>query len=103
MHSIRAQPEGTIQTETEGGREEEQPDAQEERQQHHDSLQEEGPGANGYVRQLLIDLVVSILLDDRLSRILDIIQQNVVLFILERLPNRNVMQIVNNAHLSNLA
>lgn len=47
--SLWAQPEGTIQTEAEGSREEEQPHAKEKRWKHHDSLQEEGSGANGYV------------------------------------------------------
>lgn len=48
--SVWAQPEGTIQTEAESSREEEQPNAQEKRWKYHDSLQEEGSGANGYVR-----------------------------------------------------
>lgn len=46
--SVWAQPEGTIQTEAESGREEEQPNAQEKRWKYHDSIQEEGSGANGY-------------------------------------------------------
>lgn len=45
--SVRAQPEGTIQAEAEGGREAEQPHAEEKRWKHYDSLQEEGSGADG--------------------------------------------------------
>ena len=47
LFSLWAQPEGTIQTEAEGSREEEQPDAQEKRWTHHNALQEEGSGVNG--------------------------------------------------------
>lgn len=52
--SLWAQPEGTVQTEAEGRREEKQPNAEEKRWKHHDSLQEEGSGANGYVILLAI-------------------------------------------------
>lgn len=46
--SLWAQPQGPVQTEAEGGRKEEQPNAKKKRWKHHDSLQEEGSGANGY-------------------------------------------------------
>lgn len=49
IFSLRAQPKGTIQTEAEGGGEEKQSHAKEERWKHHDSLQKEGFGANGCV------------------------------------------------------
>lgn len=45
--SVRAQPEGTIQTEAKSGREKEQPDAQKKRWKYCDSLQEKGSGIHG--------------------------------------------------------
>lgn len=47
--SVRAQSEGTIPAEAEGGREAEQPHAEEKRWKYYDPLQEEGSGADGYV------------------------------------------------------